>query len=58
MMFLQGQSNLHQLMATNMQIFRGSAPALQIASPAPPHTFTSHMPRGQQFNSYKTDIIA
>ncbi|KAK2889174.1 hypothetical protein Q8A67_014549 [Cirrhinus molitorella] len=42
----QGQSNLHQLMATNVQIFRGSAPALQIGSPAPPHTFTSHMPRG------------
>uniref|UniRef100_A0A671SZP2 Sin3A-associated protein a n=1 Tax=Sinocyclocheilus anshuiensis TaxID=1608454 RepID=A0A671SZP2_9TELE len=42
----QGQSNLHQLMATNVQIFRGSAPALQIASPAPPHTFTSHLPRG------------
>ncbi|XP_073707703.1 histone deacetylase complex subunit SAP130a [Garra rufa] len=42
----QGQSNLHQLMATNVQIFRGSAPALQIGSPAPPHTFTSHLPRG------------
>ncbi|TRY58643.1 hypothetical protein DNTS_024789 [Danionella cerebrum] len=42
----QGQSNLHQLMATNVQIFRGSAPALQIAPPAPPHTFTSHLPRG------------
>ncbi|XP_043097541.1 histone deacetylase complex subunit SAP130a isoform X4 [Puntigrus tetrazona] len=42
----QGQSNLHQLMATNVQIFRGSAPALQIASPASPHTFTSHLPRG------------
>ncbi|XP_042581783.1 histone deacetylase complex subunit SAP130-like isoform X3 [Cyprinus carpio] len=41
-----GQSNLHQLMATNVQIFRGSAPALQIASPAPSHTFTSHLPRG------------
>uniref|UniRef100_A0A8C1P7R2 Sin3A-associated protein a n=1 Tax=Cyprinus carpio TaxID=7962 RepID=A0A8C1P7R2_CYPCA len=42
----QGQSNLHQLMATNVQIFRGSASALQIGSPAPPHTFTSHLPRG------------
>ncbi|KAK7155291.1 hypothetical protein R3I93_010050 [Phoxinus phoxinus] len=42
----QGQSNLHHLMATNVQIFRGSAPALQIGSPAPPHTFTSHLPRG------------
>ncbi|XP_050968240.1 histone deacetylase complex subunit SAP130a isoform X1 [Labeo rohita] len=42
----QGQSNLHQLMATNVQIFRGSAPALQIGSAAPPHTFTSHLPRG------------
>uniref|UniRef100_A0A8C2H3B4 Sin3A-associated protein a n=1 Tax=Cyprinus carpio TaxID=7962 RepID=A0A8C2H3B4_CYPCA len=41
-----GQSNLHQLMATNVQIFRGSAPALQIASPAPSQTFTSHLPRG------------
>nr|XP_005165953.1 histone deacetylase complex subunit SAP130 isoform X1 [Danio rerio] len=41
----QGQSNLHQLMATNVQIFRGSAP-LQIGSPATPHTFTSHLPRG------------
>ncbi|XP_056606761.1 histone deacetylase complex subunit SAP130a isoform X2 [Triplophysa dalaica] len=43
----QGQSNLHHLMATNVQIIRSSAPALQIASPAPPpHTFTSHLPRG------------
>ncbi|KAG1940873.1 histone deacetylase complex subunit SAP130a isoform X1 [Pimephales promelas] len=42
----QGQSNLHHLMATNVQIFRGGAPALQIGSPAPSHTFTSHLPRG------------
>lgn len=43
----QGQSNLHHLMATNVQIIRSSAPALQIGSPAPPpHTFTSHLPRG------------
>ncbi|XP_059416389.1 histone deacetylase complex subunit SAP130a isoform X1 [Carassius carassius] len=42
----QGQSNLHQLMATNVQIFRGNASALQIGSAAPPHTFTSHLPRG------------
>uniref|UniRef100_A0A671SX43 Histone deacetylase complex subunit SAP130-like n=1 Tax=Sinocyclocheilus anshuiensis TaxID=1608454 RepID=A0A671SX43_9TELE len=42
----QGQSNRHQLMATNVQIFRGSASALQIGSPAPSHTFTSHLPRG------------
>ncbi|KAB5584270.1 hypothetical protein PHYPO_G00105530 [Pangasianodon hypophthalmus] len=43
----QGQSNLHHLMATNLQIIRGSTPALQIGSPtAPPHTFTSHLPRG------------
>lgn len=43
----QGQSNLHHLMPTNVQIIRSSAPALQIGSPAPPpHTFTSHLPRG------------
>ncbi|KAI5109330.1 histone deacetylase complex subunit SAP130 isoform X1, partial [Silurus meridionalis] len=43
----QGQSNLHHLMATNLQIIRGSTPALQISSStAPPHTFTSHLPRG------------
>ncbi|KAI7808152.1 putative histone deacetylase complex subunit SAP130, partial [Triplophysa rosa] len=43
----QGQSNLHHLMATNVQIIRSSAPALQIGSPAPPpHSFTSHLPRG------------
>ncbi|XP_060775787.1 histone deacetylase complex subunit SAP130a isoform X2 [Neoarius graeffei] len=43
----QGQSNVHHLMATNLQIIRGSTPALQISSPtAPPHTFTSHLPRG------------
>ncbi|XP_036426270.1 histone deacetylase complex subunit SAP130a isoform X3 [Colossoma macropomum] len=44
----QGQSNLHHhLMATNVQIIRSSTPALQIGSPAaPPHTFTSHLPRG------------
>lgn len=43
----QGQSNLHHLMATNLQIIRGSTPALHISSPtAPPHTFTSHLPRG------------
>ncbi|XP_035279909.1 histone deacetylase complex subunit SAP130b [Anguilla anguilla] len=40
-------SNLHHLMATNVQIIRSSTPALQIgSSPAPPHTFTSHLPRG------------
>ncbi|KAJ8279440.1 hypothetical protein COCON_G00065060 [Conger conger] len=40
-------SNLHHLMAANMQIIRSSAPALQItSSAAPPHTFTSHLPRG------------
>uniref|UniRef100_A0A8C2CLQ6 Sin3A-associated protein a n=1 Tax=Cyprinus carpio TaxID=7962 RepID=A0A8C2CLQ6_CYPCA len=44
-----GQSNLHQLMATNVQIFRGSAPALQIASPAPSQTFTSHLPRANKY---------
>ncbi|KAG9341587.1 hypothetical protein JZ751_019102 [Albula glossodonta] len=39
-------SNLHHLM-TNVQIIRSSAPALQItSSTAPPHTFTSHLPRG------------
>uniref|UniRef100_W5MDC4 Sin3A-associated protein a n=1 Tax=Lepisosteus oculatus TaxID=7918 RepID=W5MDC4_LEPOC len=44
----QGHSgNLHPLMAANVQIIRGSTPALQLASPAaPPHTFTSHLPRG------------
>ncbi|KAM9483578.1 histone deacetylase complex subunit SAP130a [Clarias gariepinus] len=43
----QGQSNLHHLMAANLQIIRGNTPALQISSPtAPPHTFTSHLPRG------------
>ncbi|XP_051562760.1 histone deacetylase complex subunit SAP130-like isoform X2 [Myxocyprinus asiaticus] len=43
----QGQSNLHHLMATNVQFIRSSAPALRIGSPAPPaHTFTSHLPRG------------
>ncbi|XP_067315726.1 histone deacetylase complex subunit SAP130a isoform X2 [Pseudorasbora parva] len=30
---------------SGQQIFRGSAPAL-LGSPAPPHTFTSHLPRG------------
>ncbi|XP_036378364.1 histone deacetylase complex subunit SAP130a [Megalops cyprinoides] len=40
-------SNLHQLMAANVQIIRGSAPALHITSPAaPPHSFTTHLPRG------------
>ncbi|KAJ8270413.1 hypothetical protein GJAV_G00114260 [Gymnothorax javanicus] len=40
-------SNLHHLMATNVQIIRSSTPALQIgSSTAPPHTFTSHLPRG------------
>ncbi|XP_030647554.1 histone deacetylase complex subunit SAP130a isoform X2 [Chanos chanos] len=40
-------SNLHHLMATNVQIIRGSAPALQLSSPAPPpHTFPTHLPRG------------
>ncbi|XP_058259548.1 histone deacetylase complex subunit SAP130a isoform X2 [Hemibagrus wyckioides] len=43
----QGQSNVHHLMPTNLQIIRSSTPALQISSPtAPPHTFTSHLPRG------------
>ncbi|XP_062853304.1 histone deacetylase complex subunit SAP130a [Trichomycterus rosablanca] len=42
----QGPGNLHHLM-TNVQIIRSSTPALQITSPtAPPHTFTSHLPRG------------
>ncbi|KAK1796772.1 hypothetical protein P4O66_009787 [Electrophorus voltai] len=37
----QGQSNLHHL------IIRSSPPALQIGAPtAPPHPFTSHLPRG------------
>ncbi|XP_008275763.1 histone deacetylase complex subunit SAP130a isoform X2 [Stegastes partitus] len=40
-------SNLHHLMPANIQIIRGSAPALQIGTPAvPPQTFTSHLPRG------------
>ncbi|KAM8889516.1 histone deacetylase complex subunit SAP130a isoform 1-T1 [Synchiropus picturatus] len=40
-------SNLHHLMSTGIQIIRGSAPALQIGTPAvPPQTFTSHLPRG------------
>ncbi|KAJ8375179.1 hypothetical protein SKAU_G00057590 [Synaphobranchus kaupii] len=40
-------SNLHHLMAANVQILRSSAPALQItSSAAPPHAFTSHLPRG------------
>lgn len=40
-------SNLHHLMPANIQIIRGSAPALQIGAPAvPPQTFTSHLPRG------------
>ncbi|TMS20568.1 Histone deacetylase complex subunit SAP130 [Larimichthys crocea] len=44
----QGHSgNLHHLMQANIQIIRGSAPALQIGTPAvPPQTFTSHLPRG------------
>lgn len=41
-------SNLHHLMAANVQIIRSSTPALQIGSSAPPpHTFTSHLPRGE-----------
>ncbi|XP_061744768.1 histone deacetylase complex subunit SAP130a [Nerophis ophidion] len=40
-------SNLHHLMPANIQIIRGSAPALQIGTPAvPSQTFTSHLPRG------------
>ncbi|XP_028300930.1 histone deacetylase complex subunit SAP130a [Gouania willdenowi] len=40
-------SNLHHLMSANIQIIRGSAPALQIGTPAvPSQTFTSHLPRG------------
>ncbi|XP_068447702.1 histone deacetylase complex subunit SAP130a [Clinocottus analis] len=40
-------SNLHHLMPANIQIIRGSAPALQIGAPVvPPQTFTSHLPRG------------
>ncbi|XP_061680812.1 histone deacetylase complex subunit SAP130a isoform X2 [Syngnathoides biaculeatus] len=40
-------SNLHHLMPANIQIIRGSAPTLQIGTPAvPPQTFTSHLPRG------------
>lgn len=44
----QGHShNLQHLMPANIQIIRGSAPALQIGTPAvPPQTFTSHLPRG------------
>nr|XP_057928977.1 histone deacetylase complex subunit SAP130a isoform X3 [Doryrhamphus excisus] len=39
-------SNLHHLMSANIQIIRGSAPAL-IGTPAvPSQTFTSHLPRG------------
>uniref|UniRef100_A0A671UAA0 Sin3A-associated protein a n=1 Tax=Sparus aurata TaxID=8175 RepID=A0A671UAA0_SPAAU len=39
-------SSLHHLMPANIQIIRGSAPALQIGTPAvPPQTFTSHLPR-------------
>lgn len=44
-------SNLHHLMPANIQIIRGSAPALQIGTPAvPPQTFTSHLPRGMLTN--------
>ncbi|XP_078116001.1 histone deacetylase complex subunit SAP130a [Sander vitreus] len=40
-------SNLHHLMPANIQIIRGSAPALQIGTPTvPPQAFTSHLPRG------------
>lgn len=40
-------SNLHHLVPANIQIIRGSAPALQIGTPpVPPQTFTSHLPRG------------
>uniref|UniRef100_A0A3Q1IDU1 Histone deacetylase complex subunit SAP130 C-terminal domain-containing protein n=1 Tax=Anabas testudineus TaxID=64144 RepID=A0A3Q1IDU1_ANATE len=41
-------SSLHHLVpAANIQIIRGSAPALQIGtSTVPPQTFTSHLPRG------------
>uniref|UniRef100_A0AAQ4PFN8 Sin3A-associated protein a n=1 Tax=Gasterosteus aculeatus aculeatus TaxID=481459 RepID=A0AAQ4PFN8_GASAC len=40
-------SNLHHLMPANIQIIRGSAPALQIGTPAvPAQTFASHLPRG------------
>uniref|UniRef100_A0A672G9M4 Histone deacetylase complex subunit SAP130 C-terminal domain-containing protein n=1 Tax=Salarias fasciatus TaxID=181472 RepID=A0A672G9M4_SALFA len=40
-------SNLHHLLPANIHIIRGSAPALQIGTPAvPPQTFTSHLPRG------------
>lgn len=39
--------NLHRIMATNLQIIRSGAPALQIGSPATPqHQFPSHLPRG------------
>lgn len=39
--------NLHRIMATNVQIIRSGAPALQIGSPAAPqHQFPSHLPRG------------
>uniref|UniRef100_A0A3B1KL56 Sin3A-associated protein a n=1 Tax=Astyanax mexicanus TaxID=7994 RepID=A0A3B1KL56_ASTMX len=48
----QGQGNLHHLIPTNVQIIRSSTPALQIGSPAaPPHPFTSHLPRGQTFTT-------
>lgn len=40
-------SNLHHLMPANIQIIRGTAPALQIGAPAvPSQPFTSHLPRG------------
>ncbi|KAJ0065216.1 hypothetical protein NL108_006581, partial [Boleophthalmus pectinirostris] len=40
-------SNLHHLMPANIQIIRGSAPALQIGTPpVQPQTFSSHLPRG------------
>lgn len=46
-MFQGHSGNLHHLMQANIQIIRGSAPALQIGTPAvPPQTFTSHLPRG------------
>uniref|UniRef100_A0A3B1IVN1 Sin3A-associated protein b n=1 Tax=Astyanax mexicanus TaxID=7994 RepID=A0A3B1IVN1_ASTMX len=39
--------NLHRIMATNVQIIRSGAPALQIgSSAAPQHQFPSHLPRG------------
>lgn len=56
--FLQGQSNLHHLMAANLQIIRSSTPALQISSPtAPPHPFTSHLPRGELKYSYIQNVL-